>query len=213
MRGEDFPASGWDPSAAPPCAHAARPPGVGADETAAGALLVFYSRPYDIGDRVVIAQPGGLKSGTSLVVSEIHLLSTRFVSWDGEQMTMSNYILRRLNIVNYTRSAPFYVSMELQLPTTTTHDKVTELIDCIRAYCSETPQDWASGYGTITNVDYERGILRMMVFCLSAHSRADEASIEVRPRRLGGARGVGHTAGSPSNPRGSRRPCHGCTSF
>jgi len=153
-------------------------------ETAAGAIFVLYVRPYDIGDKVFISPPGGGKHVWSLVVSEISVLSTRFLMSDGESHIIMNHELRKRSLINLNRSLPPCMSLEVQLPVSTTHDKVTAFIDCVRAYCAETPHEWASGYAAIASVDYEKGLLRMLVTVTSSIPRADEAAIETAVSRL-----------------------------
>jgi small-conductance mechanosensitive channel len=55
-------------------------------ETFAGILFVLAARPYDIGDRIVINDPGTPGLGRDqFTVSDIGLLSTRLVSLTGEE--------------------------------------------------------------------------------------------------------------------------------
>jgi small-conductance mechanosensitive channel len=55
-------------------------------ETFAGILFVLAARPYDIGDRIAINDPGTHGHGRDqFTVSDIGLLSTRLVSLTGEE--------------------------------------------------------------------------------------------------------------------------------
>jgi hypothetical protein len=64
-------------------------------ETFSGILYVLLVRAYDIGDKIVLVEPGRpVGACEALVVSEIHLTCTRVICWNGEQHTMMNHIVR-----------------------------------------------------------------------------------------------------------------------
>mmetsp|Transcript_17267 Transcript_17267/g.50176 ORF Transcript_17267/g.50176 Transcript_17267/m.50176 type:complete len:820 (-) Transcript_17267:248-2707(-) len=155
-------------------------------DTAAGILFVLWVKPYDIGDRVSITSPG--KDGSNLevmTVAEIGLLSTRFYSWRGELHSIPNFILRRLAVINHTRSRNQTRIINVQLPATTPGERVSELIDVVRNFVDQAPQDWvAVEAADIKQPDYARGTLTITMALRSAHARVRDGPMTQAETRI-----------------------------
>ncbi|KAJ1625661.1 hypothetical protein T492DRAFT_843760 [Pavlovales sp. CCMP2436] len=113
-------------------------------------MYVLVVRPYDIGDRIVIADIGRPPTGfEQLIVSEIGLTCTRVICWNGEQHNLMNHIIRKQGVINFHRSGQAIVSHRLELPSSMACNKISELIDAIselidavRAYVAGQPHDY-----------------------------------------------------------------------
>lgn len=129
------------------------------------------SRPYDIGDRIMIANTGTAGDGCEVaVVSQIGLFGTRIISTAGDEQCVQNFVARKLAIVNLQRSRPPRVVAKIQIPSRTHSDQITQLLESIRAYVSSVPHDWVAVVGsTIAKPDYVNGLIEMSVYIQSAH--------------------------------------------
>lgn len=143
----------------------------------------MFVAPYTLGDRVAIMNPGSLPEAGSLVVAEVSMLSTRFISWNGESVLISNYILRKMSVVNLSRSKAPLFSYRITLPAGTAPEQVTAFIDSVRAYASDSP-DWISGSGAMCGAEYEKGALLVDVTLTSVYLRHEEGKIEDAVSRL-----------------------------
>lgn len=140
-------------------------------ETFAGILFVLAARPYDIGDRIVVTDPGkGDANCEQYAVSEIGLLSTRVVSLSGKEHILQNFITRRLGVINLHRSRAPSVNVQVQLPVRTAASQITEVISTVEMYVAATPQDWVKVQSSsLAQPDYQGGIVRVTVSLLSAY--------------------------------------------
>lgn len=139
-------------------------------------------RPYDIGDRIVIVDPGRPPEGfETLIVSEINLTCTRVICWNGEQHTLMNHIIRRHGVINMHRSGAALVVHKLELPASISSSKISELIDAVRAYVASQPADWVRvASASIVEPHYQQAYLEVHILCQSAHKRCDEGLICAR---------------------------------
>jgi len=62
------------------------------------------TRPYDIGDRVSLATPGQASALYSMVVKDIFLMRTHFLTANGESMMVNNSTVKNMALTNYARS-------------------------------------------------------------------------------------------------------------
>mmetsp|Transcript_28815 Transcript_28815/g.84462 ORF Transcript_28815/g.84462 Transcript_28815/m.84462 type:complete len:797 (-) Transcript_28815:100-2490(-) len=155
-------------------------------ETAAGILYVLSVRPYDIGDRILICNPGFSGAGAeNFTVADIGLLSTRLVSWQGEEHVICNFLTRKLAVINLNRSRTPHVVMEFQVPASTPGAKVSELIDSIRAYVGQAPQDWVTvEFANIGVADMKTGLIKVTIGLLTTHGRLEDGLIDSAKTRI-----------------------------
>lgn len=128
------------------------------------------ARPYDIGDRIIVTNPGQGDAGCEqLAVSDIGLLSTRVISLSGQEHVLQNFITRRLGVINLHRSRAPSVGIHVQLPARTPPNQITELLDTIEMYAAATPQDWVKVQASsLSQPNYQAGVVKISVFLLSA---------------------------------------------
>lgn len=155
-------------------------------ETFAGILFVLAARPYDIGDRIVVNDPGTMGLGREqFTVVDIGLISTRLLSLNGEMHVLQNFITRRLSVINIQRSRNPIVPMVVQMPTRTTGSQVSELIEAVRTYIAATPTDWITlANAFIDSPDYKAGVIVVNLFPLSAYAHARDDLLDQSRSRL-----------------------------
>lgn len=124
-----------------------------------GALYVLMVRPYDIGDRVKLSQPGRASELYSLVIKDIGLLRTHLITSNGELLFIDNAIMRTMTVTNLTRSGPQTLLVQVQVPQTTPAAKMTELVDSIRQYVAEKSGDWSGVDIMFSDTNFEAGHL------------------------------------------------------
>lgn len=82
-------------------------------------VFVFCVQPYDIGDRIFINIDNNVEN---LIVTEINVLSTKFIKFDGLYVIIPNNVLNTKSITNVRRSAllseSFYIDVKYDTPTT-----------------------------------------------------------------------------------------------
>ena len=134
-----------------------------------GASYVLLVRPYDIGDRILVCDPAKPPSDLgSLVVKDISLFRTTFLTTEAKMVFIDNHALLDKSIMNLTRSPPTCMCMKMKLPHATPAAKITELIDSIRQYIQDTSTDWSSVDILIASTDLEAGHLAMEIWATSA---------------------------------------------
>mmetsp|Transcript_693 Transcript_693/g.1805 ORF Transcript_693/g.1805 Transcript_693/m.1805 type:complete len:837 (-) Transcript_693:169-2679(-) len=140
-------------------------------ETVSGALFAVYIRPYDIGDRVVLGQPGAELASTQYIVTEIWLTYCRLVdAVTGKSHVMMNHILRKLDVVNLNRSASATYVLLVEVPASTSVMRISELIDAVRTYITEASSDWTGASAAVDSASYSKGYLTLEFGLNSAHA-------------------------------------------
>jgi len=147
---------------------------------------VLVVRPYDIGDRIVITDIGRPPTGyEQLIVSEISLTCTRVICWNGEQHNLMNHIIRKQGVINFHRSGQAIVSHRFELPSGMACCKISELIDAVRAYVAEQPQDYVRVEAAfIVEPRYQLALLNVQIDVLSAHNRNEDGLICIAKSNL-----------------------------
>mmetsp|Transcript_11718 Transcript_11718/g.27754 ORF Transcript_11718/g.27754 Transcript_11718/m.27754 type:complete len:569 (+) Transcript_11718:1000-2706(+) len=155
-------------------------------ETISGIMYVLVVRPYDIGDRIVIADIGRPPTGfEQLIVSEIGLTCTRVICWNGEQHNLMNHIIRKQGVINFHRSGQAIVSHRLELPSSMACNKISELIDAVRAYVAGQPHDYVRVEAAfIVEPRYQLALLDVQIDVQSAHKRNEDGLICVAKSNL-----------------------------
>ncbi len=70
-----------------------------------GGLVLMFSRPFEVGDWIVVDEKEGL-------VSDITLMSTRIQGFDGEYIVVPNDVVTNKTITNRSRKGRFRVAVE-----------------------------------------------------------------------------------------------------
>jgi len=138
-----------------------------------GALYILLFRPYDIGDRVTISHPGEKADLWSLVVKQIDVVRTHFLTSHGELLLIENHLLRNMSMVNLSRSGPTTMMIRVQTPVVTPKERMTELVDCINQYVSEKEPDWIEVDCLFSSTDLSEGHLNLDVWATCRHPAAD----------------------------------------
>jgi small-conductance mechanosensitive channel len=138
-----------------------------------GAIYTLFLRPFDIGDRITISQPGQKPILFSLLVREIDVIRTHFLTTSGELLLIENHILRDMSIVNLSRSGPLTLLIEVKVSVTTPPAKMTELVDGIKLYAAQKDSDWTGIEPLFSNTDFEAGHLNLDIWASSKHAAAD----------------------------------------
>ncbi|KAJ1635599.1 hypothetical protein T492DRAFT_863039 [Pavlovales sp. CCMP2436] len=97
--------------------------------------------------------------------------STRVICWNGEQHNLMNHIIRKQGVINFHRSGQAIVSHRFELPSGMACCKISELIDAVRAYVAEQPQDYLA-------------LLNVQIDVLSAHNRNEDGLICIAKSNL-----------------------------
>ncbi|KAL1520951.1 hypothetical protein AB1Y20_022510 [Prymnesium parvum] len=134
-----------------------------------GALYVLLTRPFDIGDRITISDPGKPPILYSIIVKNIELNRTYFLTSNGELLHIENHILRSMSMVNLTRSGPFTLMFQIQVPHVTPTAKITELVDGIKQYVAEKSTDWSHVDLLFSKSDFATGHLVLDIWATSTH--------------------------------------------
>lgn len=94
-----------------------------------------------------------------------------------------NHELRRLQVLNLTRSKAPVLAYVVGLPSSTAPLAITAFIDSVRAYASDSP-DWTSGSGAMCGAEYGKGLVRVALTLTSAHKRHEAVKLEEATSRL-----------------------------
>ncbi|CAO3672408.1 unnamed protein product [Rhizopus stolonifer] len=98
-------------------------------------IFVFITHPFDAGDRVFIG-------ADNWVVSEVGLLVTTFVKWDGTIVYVKNSILSTQSIYNVRRSGRTGETNELQIDFATPTTKIRLLVDHMVLWSNQFPKHY-----------------------------------------------------------------------
>ncbi|KAI9262762.1 hypothetical protein BY458DRAFT_477474 [Sporodiniella umbellata] len=96
-------------------------------------IFVFVTHPFDAGDRVYV-------SGENWVVSEVGLLVTTFIKWDGTIVYVKNSVLTTQYIYNVRRSGRTGETNELQIDFATPSAKIRQLVDHMVQWSNQFPK-------------------------------------------------------------------------
>jgi hypothetical protein len=93
-------------------------------------IFLFFTHPYDVGDRVII-------EGETLNVKEFGLMSTTFVRWDGSEIYIANTRLDSNILLNVKRSGPMSEGIELSVAIETTQAQFDNLKEFMQEWIIE----------------------------------------------------------------------------
>jgi len=134
-----------------------------------GFFFAYVTRPYDVGDRVALANPGAPSQMMSLIVQDIYLLRTLFLTSNGESMMLSNSVIKNMQLTNYARSGKITLLVQLTVPIATSSAKVTELLDAISDFVREKPTDWSNVNLMFTDAVLDKGHLILNIWLTSVY--------------------------------------------
>eukprot|EP00965_Chrysotila_dentata_P073327 2422185-Pleurochrysis_carterae.AAC.4 len=142
-----------------------------------GALYTLLFRPFHIGDRVLISKPGFKPQLFSMIVREIDVVRTHFLTSHGELLYIENYLLRQMSIINLSRSEPTWLLIRVQAPAATPVAKMTEIADSVRLYVAEKNSDWSAVDLQYSSTDFAAGHLNLDIWAASKHAAAEVGKI------------------------------------
>lgn len=106
--------------------------GTSAKNTFESIIFLLVIHPFDVGDRVCISQDAKAAadpSVASMLVVEMHVMSTIFERWDGVRIYIPNHLLAYRIIYNLRRSGPTADYLRLAFA----HNTPVERVDTLRA--------------------------------------------------------------------------------
>jgi len=139
--------------------------GSGPGDIFTGGIYTMLYRPFDIGDRVTLSLPGQKPdfAVTYLVIKQIDLVRTHFINLHGEHLTIENYALRNMSLLNQNRSGLTTLQIKVQVPMVTPSGKVTELVDAIKQYIEE-KEEWVKAEVLFTSHEYQAGHMLLEIW-------------------------------------------------
>jgi len=110
-----------------------------------GCSYILFTAPYDIGDRLLLAQPSQQTwMILPLTVFKIGAVTTQFKSVYGETLTLANAELSRLAIINHSRSPNPFMQINLHLSTATPAKLIKQFVGGIRYYVNTHAEEWVA---------------------------------------------------------------------
>lgn len=147
-------------------------------------FFAYVTRPYDIGDRVGIATPGQTSALHSLVVKDIYLLRTHFLTANGESMMINNSTVKGMALTNYARSGKLTLQVTLMVPAAAPSAKITELTDAISEYVAEKASEWSAVTLMFGDALLDKGHLVLNIWPTSVFKAHEVVSIYAAKSRL-----------------------------
>lgn len=147
-------------------------------------FFVYVIRPYDIGDRVCLSEPGQSPVLFSLIVKDIFLMRTHFLTCNGESMMMNNSTLKGMALTNLSRSGKLTLHFELMVPVATPSAKINELMDAIKSYVQEKSCDWSAVGMMFSAHIMDRGHLLLNIWPTSVYAAHECSAIYSAKSRL-----------------------------
>ncbi|OVA11626.1 Mechanosensitive ion channel MscS [Macleaya cordata] len=100
-----------------------------------GIIFVFYTHPFDVGDRCVI-------DGVQMIVEEMNIMTTVFLRYDNQKIYYPNVVLATKCIGNMYRSPDMGDAVEFVVDASTTVETIGALKARIKKYIESKPQHW-----------------------------------------------------------------------
>jgi len=102
-------------------------------------IFIFFVRPYDVGDKIVIQDS---LTYPTLTVHKISLLVTEAYSGDGRLFLLPNDTIRAKVIVSFKRSKNYVVTLQLQLGFDTKKEHIEKFEKRIRKWLKNDTAPW-----------------------------------------------------------------------
>lgn len=98
-------------------------------------IFLFIMHPFDVGDRCEI-------DGVQVVVEEMNILTTIFLRWDNQKITIPNNVLATKAIYNYYRSPDMLDEVQFSIHITTPPEKIQLMRQRIVSYIDNKKEHW-----------------------------------------------------------------------
>lgn len=147
-------------------------------------FFAYVTRPYDIGDRVCIASPGHESALKSLIVKDVFLLRTHFITANGESMMINNSAVKGMALTNYSRSGKLTLLVTLMVPAATPSAKIGELTDAITEYIKDKSNEWSDVMLMFGDAMLDKGHLMLNIWPTSVFEAHEVVSIYSAKSRL-----------------------------
>mmetsp|Transcript_39628 Transcript_39628/g.82351 ORF Transcript_39628/g.82351 Transcript_39628/m.82351 type:complete len:246 (+) Transcript_39628:1-738(+) len=125
--------------------------GPGVSQQFEGILLVLVRQPYDIGDRVAIADPQDVASidgsGHWLIQSIDLVTTTAKFTATGEVATFSNGSLARCRLINMNRSPEAVCHITVRFTADVPYSTIMVFREAVENFVQDRPQEWISMLG------------------------------------------------------------------
>jgi small-conductance mechanosensitive channel len=98
-------------------------------------VFIFFIRPYDVGDRIVLDEDW-------MIVARIHLTHTVFRIWNGKLRTIPNTELLTMRIDNLRRAGNYTHDKVIEIASDTPLHLIEQLVRCIAACIAAKPREF-----------------------------------------------------------------------
>lgn len=98
-------------------------------------VFVFVKHPFDVSDRCLV-------DGDKLEVEEMNIMTTVFLTEDGEKKSYPNSVLASKPIINSSRSENMNESVEFMVDFSASDESLEALTNKIREYIERKPKHW-----------------------------------------------------------------------
>jgi len=147
-------------------------------------FFTYVTRPYDIGDRVYVATPGQGPVLYSLIVKDIEVMRTHFLTANGEAMVVSNSSVKNMALTNLSRSGKLTLLVQLMVPVATQSSKINELLEAITSYVSDGSGDWSACDNQFGEAALDKGHLLLNIWPTSVYAAHEIMAIYAAKSRL-----------------------------
>ncbi|KAG0617287.1 hypothetical protein M758_5G179000 [Ceratodon purpureus] len=130
-------------------------------------IFLFIMHPFDVGDRINV-------DNVSLVVEEMNILNTIFLSGSNEKVYYPNSVLASKPISNLYRSPDQWDAIEFQIHSTTPCEKIGILKEKMNKYIESLPQYWYPTFRLVCK-DIEDSNRMKMALWMQHHMNFQEA--------------------------------------
>mmetsp|Transcript_3180 Transcript_3180/g.5784 ORF Transcript_3180/g.5784 Transcript_3180/m.5784 type:complete len:817 (-) Transcript_3180:194-2644(-) len=133
-----------------------------------GLLLVLVRKPYDVGDKIAVANCNQDASGTGSsgwLVKDVDLYNTTLVYGStGEEATMTNGYLNQYRIINMNRSPKAALNFVMKFGIDVSKEKVEAFGKAVEQFVKDRPREWMafSAY-RLTSVEADLGFVEYKV--------------------------------------------------
>ena len=136
-------------------------------------MFVFIEHAFDVGDRVVIG-------GENFIIQDIEIFTTTMTRWDGVRVYWPNAVLANKEIENIRRSSCQSDTLDLQIGSATSNEKLAELRIALTEWVKSQPQDF-SGYLDVFGFDLiSKDVMKVQVMVQYRSNFQDQAKRNAR---------------------------------
>ena len=129
-----------------------------------GVMFVAVSRPFEIGDNIVLKRLGtGYAVERPYIVERLDVMVTTLRSLHNEVFQIPNHVLANYFIVNHRRSRYAQLSFTLAVHYKTPQDKLDKLVDDIALFVAGS-SCWRASLVTFTHLTTEHSALHLLIY-------------------------------------------------